>query len=138
MEPRALHYSAEVKALSAAISNQMLKEMHDLDWARYLAEVVYCLWIHTLCCVIERRRYSEWAGELISFTKKLLYAIHQKLSPPLRETELVYRRLFSICGQYGFTEHLKELYNQLNTHKNTDVNKVTLSAYNEALVTCKE
>ena len=66
-------------------------QMHDQDWARYMCETVYCVWIQVLCGVLPS--YKEHSNELIVFTRKLISAISHKLAP-MRETEIMYRRLF--------------------------------------------
>jgi len=43
------------------------------------------------------------ASELVQFARKLLQNIMKKLNP-LRETEILYRRLFEACGNCGLLE----------------------------------
>ena len=110
-------------------------EMNDTEWARFLCETVYCLWFQIMCSAI--RFYNDHAAELISFARKLLLAIQPKLQP-MKETEIIFRRLFEACGKCGLSEILKELFKDMQTIRNLDVDKVTLSTYNESLVKCKE
>lgn len=41
--------------------------------------------------------YNNYAKELIYFAKKLLEYITRKLAP-MRDVEMIYRRLFEVCG----------------------------------------
>lgn len=88
-----------------------------------------------LCGVVPN--YRQHAPELISFTRKLLATVMHKLNP-MRETEILYRRLFEACGNCGLSDQIKELYQELQNHKNLDVDKITYSTYYESLMKCKE
>lgn len=90
-KPRKTHDYSEALVYKSIVSNEMIMSMHDLDWARYMCESIYCLWIQVLCAVIPS--YKEHAAEIIQFARKLLQAVMHKLAP-LRETEMMYRRLF--------------------------------------------
>jgi len=63
-----------------------------------MCETIYCVWVQVLCGVLPT--YKEHSVEMINFTRKLLSTISQKLSP-MRETEILYRRLFQACGNCG-------------------------------------
>lgn len=69
--------------------------MNDADWAKYLSEIIYVLWFQIFCTTLPM--YQNSAKELVSFAKKLLDHVNNKLKP-MREIELVYRRLFESCG----------------------------------------
>jgi hypothetical protein len=56
--------------------------------------------------------YESHSFELISFARKLLAFINNKLKP-LREVEVVYRRMFEACGLCMQLEQIKELYAEL-------------------------
>lgn len=64
-------------------------------------------------------------------------AIRQKLSP-MREAEILYRRLFQACGNCGLSQQVKDLYKEMLTIKSIEADKITYSAYYEALMRCKE
>ena len=84
--------------------------MHDLEWARYMCESVYCLWVQVMCGVIQH--YREFQPELVNFARRLLSYVSAKLQP-MRETEILYRRMFEACGKAGLSQHLKELFAEL-------------------------
>ena len=71
--PRKTHDYTESLIYKSLVTNEMIMQMHDLDWARYMCESVYCLWIQVLCAVIPN--YRQHASELISFARKLLQNI---------------------------------------------------------------
>jgi hypothetical protein len=56
----------------------------------------------------------------------------------MRETEILYRRLFEACGNCGLHDQIKELYQELQKVKNLDIDKITYSTYYESLMKCKE
>lgn len=134
-QPRKTHDYTESVVYKSVVTNEMIMNMHDLDWARYMCESVYCLWIQVLCGVIPN--YKQHAAELISFTRKLLAAVQHKLNP-MRETEIMYRRLFEACGNCGLSDQIKEMYSELQTQKNLEMDKITYSTYYESLMKCKE
>lgn len=119
----------------SVVSNEQIMQMHDADWAKYMCESVYCLWIQVLCGVIPN--YKQHAAELIMFSRKLMQQIQQKLHP-MQETEILYRRLFSACGECGLHDQIKELYQELQSVKKLDVDKVTYSTYYASLMKCKD
>ena len=55
----------------------------------------------------------------------------------MKETEMMFRRLFQACGNCGLSDQIKDLYAELQKLK-LDVDKVTMSAYYEALMQCKD
>ena len=69
--------------------------MNDTEWARYLAEMIYITWFQIFCTSLPM--YYNYSKELIFFAKKLLENINRKLSP-MRDVEMIYRRLFEVCG----------------------------------------
>lgn len=69
--------------------------MNDTEWARYLAEMIYVLWFQIFCTSLPM--YYNHSKDLIFFSKKLLENINRKLTP-MRDVEMIYRRLFEVCG----------------------------------------
>lgn len=99
--------------------------MNDSEWARYLNEIVYVLWFQIFCTSLPM--YQNYAKELTYFAKKLLEHNHRKLSP-LREVEMIYRRLFEVCGTCRLSDEIQELYNEMKKNK-IDPDKVTFGTY---------
>jgi len=81
--------------LKSLINNEQLGKMHDSEWARYLAEIIYILWFQIFCTTLPM--YPAHAKELINFAKRLLSYLAKKLHP-MRDIEIIYRRLFEACG----------------------------------------
>lgn len=97
-KPRKLNYFKEDSQRSVhkqVLSKQQIKAMNEADWAKYMAEVVYTMWFHVFAVTLPL--YGQHASELIGFARKLLQYISMKLTP-LREVEVVYRRMFEACG----------------------------------------
>ena len=69
--------------------------MNEADWARYMAEVIYCMWFHVFGATLPM--YAQHAGELTFFARKLLQYVTKKLHP-MQEVEIIYRRMFEACG----------------------------------------
>ena len=44
--------------------------MNEVDWARYMAEVIYCMWFHVFSATLPM--YKAHSSELIFFARKLL------------------------------------------------------------------
>ena len=44
--------------------------MNEVDWARYMAEVIYCMWFHVFAATLPM--YKSYSTELIFFARKLL------------------------------------------------------------------
>ena len=84
--------------------------MHEADWAKYMAEVIYCLWFQVFAATLPM--YKTHAKEMIYFARKLLQYITSKLKP-LKEVEIVYRRMFEACGASMMQEEIKELYKEM-------------------------
>lgn len=75
--------------------NEDIFRMHDENWAKYMAEVVYCMWFHVFGATLPV--YKNHSSELISFARELLRFVSKKYGP-MQEIEIVYRRLFEACG----------------------------------------
>ena len=69
--------------------------MNDSEWSRYLCEIIYLLWFEIFATTLPM--YNSYAKELIFFAKKLLDHINKKLAP-MRDIEIIYRKLFEACG----------------------------------------
>lgn len=69
--------------------------MNDTEWARYMTEIIYVLWYQIFCTTLPM--YYKFSKELVYFAKRLLQHTSEKLKP-MRDIELIYRRLFEICG----------------------------------------
>jgi len=91
-------------------TNDIIMKMHEADWAKYMAEVIYCLWFQVFAATLPM--YQAHSSEMISFARKLLQYISNKLKP-LREVEIVYRRMFEACGLCMQLEQIKELWHEL-------------------------
>jgi hypothetical protein len=81
--------------LKSLINNEQLSKMHDSEWARYLAEIIYILWFQIFTTTLPM--YPQYSRELIGFCKSMLAHINRKLHP-MRDIEIIYRRLFEACG----------------------------------------
>lgn len=81
--------------LKSLINNEQLQKMHESEWARYLSEIIYLLWYQIFSTTLPM--YSQHAKELVYFAKKMLEHTNKKLTP-MREIEMIYRRLFEACG----------------------------------------
>jgi hypothetical protein len=69
--------------------------MHDSEWARYLAEILYILWFQIFSTTLPM--YPNHSKDLVAFCKKMLSYVNRKLHP-MRDIEIIYRRLFETCG----------------------------------------
>jgi hypothetical protein len=56
--------------------------------------------------------YSNYSKEMMYFAKKLLDHIQIKLKP-MRDVELIYRRLFESCGACKLQDEILELFNDM-------------------------
>ena len=77
------------------VANDTIQKMNELEWSKYMAEVIYAMWFHTFAATIPM--YLPHAQELIFFARKLLQYLHKRLQP-MREVEIIYRRMFEACG----------------------------------------
>jgi hypothetical protein len=84
-------------------TNDHIVKMHDAEWARYNSEVIYCLWFQVLGAAMPK--YAPYSSKMVSFAVDLLKIVQRKLLP-LREAEVIYRRLFEVCGICQQTELL--------------------------------
>ena len=105
--------------------------MNEIEWSKYMAEVVYCMWFHTWAATL--KMYQPHTSELIFFARKLLQYLTQKLQP-MREVEIIYRRMFEACGSCKQHEQVKELYKEMKTLKYLDTDKITFGTYYQALL----
>lgn len=98
-QPRKIeNYNNEEAAgmhLKSLINNDQLSKMNESEWARYLAEIVYILWFQIFTTTLPM--YPAHAKELVIFCQRLLAYIGKKLYP-MRDIEVIYRRLFEACG----------------------------------------
>lgn len=69
--------------------------MHDNEYARYMLETIYLLWFQIFCTALPI--YGGHAPQLIDFARRLLSQLRSKLKP-MRDIEIMYRRLFEACG----------------------------------------
>jgi len=108
--------------------------MHDSEWARYLNEIIYVLWYQIFCTTLPM--YSLHAKDLMYFAKKLLEHIQKKLKP-IREIEIIYRRLFESCGTCKLQNEILELFNEMKKNK-IDPDKVTFGTYYQSFLLSKK
>ena len=69
--------------------------MNDAEWARYFAETIYVLWFHVFSTTLPM--YNKFSKDLMFFASHMLSHIQRKLKP-MRDAEMIYRRLFEVCG----------------------------------------
>ena len=67
--------------------------MNEADWAKYMAEVIYCMWFHVFA--VTAPMYMPHSSELIFFARKLLQYVTKKLHP-MQELEIIYRRMLKL------------------------------------------
>lgn len=91
-------------------SNDAISKMHEADWAKFMAECIFCLWFQVFAATLPM--YQSHSSEMIIFARKLLNYISNKLKP-LREVEIIYRRMFEACGLCMQLDQIKELYKEL-------------------------
>ena len=102
--------------------------MHDTEWARYLAEIVYILWYQIFTTTLPM--YQSHAKDLVLFSKRLLSHVARKLHP-MRDIEVIYRRLFEACGTCRLPDEILDLFNDMKRNK-IDPDKVTFGTYYQA------
>jgi len=107
--------------------------MHDNEWARYNMEVIYLLFFQIFCSALPI--YGVNAPALIDFAKKKLEYVRKKLQP-MRDIEIIYRRMFESCGTCKQVNQLRELYKEMIKNK-IEPDKVTSGTYYQALIQCK-
>ncbi len=56
--------------LKSLINNDILSKMNDLEWARYLSEILYILWFQIFTTTLPM--YQTHSKELVFFAKRLL------------------------------------------------------------------
>lgn len=114
--------------LKSLINNDQLSKMHDSEWARYLAEIIYILWFQIFCTTLPM--YPQHARELVSFAKRLLSYLNRKLHP-MKDIEIIYRRLFEACGTCRLQDEILDLFQDMKRNK-IDPDKVTFGTYYQA------
>lgn len=80
--------------------------------------------------------YQQYSKDLIFFAKKLLEHVQRKLKP-MREAEMIYRKLFEACGTCKLGEEILELFNAMKQSK-IDPDKVTFGTYYQAFLMSKK
>ena len=131
------NYNSEAELsslLKSLITNDQLSKMNDSDWARYLSETIYLLWFHIFATSLPL--YQSHAKDLIFFAKRLLEHVVKKLSP-LRDIELIYRRLFEACGRCRLQPELQELFQEMKRGK-VEPDKVTFGTYYQSFLLSKK
>ena len=120
--------------LKSLVNNDQLSKMHDSEWARYLAEILYILWFQIFSTALPM--YQTHSKKLVLFCKKLLAHLGKKLQP-MRDIEIIYRRLFEACGTCRLQDEIVELYNDMKKNK-IDPDKVTFGTYYQAFQVSKK
>ena len=92
------------------ISNEILQKMHETEFSRYLAEVVYVIWFHIFSTSVPM--YKNNTREMMSFGRNLFEYIRRKLKP-MRDIEVIYRKLFEACGTCRLKEEILELFEEM-------------------------
>jgi len=108
--------------------------MNEADWARYMAEVIYCMWFHVFAATLPM--YMPHAVELIFFARKLLQYVTKKLHP-MQELEIIYRRMFEACGSCQQQEQVRQLYAEMKSIRHIDPDKITFGTYYQSLLLCQ-
>lgn len=108
--------------------------MNEVDWARYMAEVIYCMWFHVFASTLPM--YMEHAGEMIFFARQLLKYITMKLQP-MQEIEIIYRRMFEACGSCKLQDQVRLLYSEMKSIRHIDPDKITFGTYYQSLLLCQ-
>ena len=108
--------------------------MHDSEWARYLAEIIYILWFQIFCTTLPM--YPNHARELVTFAKKMIAYLARKLHP-MRDVEIIYRRLFEACGTCRLQDEILDLFQDMKRNK-IDPDKVTFGTYYQAFQVSKK
>lgn len=83
------------RTFGSPITSLELQKMHDNEYARYMLETIYLLWFQIFCTALPI--YGGHAPALIDFARRLLSQLRSKLKP-MRDIEIMYRRLFEACG----------------------------------------
>jgi len=107
--------------------------MHDNEWARYMMEVLYLLWFQVFCTTLPI--YGSHTSKLIEFARRTLNHTRVRVKP-MRDIEIIYRRLFEACGTCKLIGDLKELHSEMIKTK-IEPDKVTSGTYYQALLQCK-
>lgn len=120
--------------LKSLISNEQLARMNEAEWARYLAEIVYILWFQLFTTTLPM--YGAHSRELVRFCQRLLAHVTRKLYP-MRDIEVVYRRLFEACGTCRLPEEIRDIFQDMKRNK-IDPDKVTFGTYYQAYQVAKK
>jgi pentatricopeptide repeat protein len=72
---------------------------------------------------------------MLDFARRLLNYIINRVKP-MRDLELIYRRLFESCGTCKQINELRELHREMLKNK-IEPDKVTSGTYYQALLQCK-
>ena len=112
------------------ISNDKLLKMHDNEWARYMLEVLYLLWFQIFCTTLPV--YCSHTSKLIEFARRILNYVKTRIKP-MRDIEVIYRRMFEACGTCKMSNELKELHKEMIRSKVVP-DKVTDGTYYQALL----
>ena len=127
--PRRLQYHREDSMRSVhkqVLTKEQIKAMNEADWARYMAEVIYCMWFHIFASTLPL--YMQHASELIFFARNLLKYITVKLQP-MQEIEIIYRRMFEACGSCRLQDQVRMLYSEMKSIRHIDPDKITFGTY---------
>jgi pentatricopeptide repeat protein len=57
---------------------------------------------------------------------------------PMKEIEVMYRKMFEACGDALMVDQVKDLYKEMQNQKYLDPDKVTYGTYYQALMKCKD
>ena len=120
--------------LKTLINNDQLSKMHDSEWARYLAEILYILWFQIFSTTLPM--YPNHSKDLVAFCKKMLSYVNRKLHP-MRDIEIIYRRLFETCGTCRLQDEILDLFNDMKKNK-IDPDKVTFGTYYQSFQVSKK
>lgn len=101
-QPRKTYDYTTQEMFKSLVSNEQVQQMHDTDWAKYLAELVYCIWLQTFCLVIPTYD-QQYRAELIKFARKMFTNVQKRLEP-MREAEMMYRKLFETCANVNMAD----------------------------------
>jgi pentatricopeptide repeat protein len=121
---------AAFESFGSPISQDELSKMHDNEYARYMVEILHVMWFQIFCTTLPV--YSAHAPVLVEFARRLLGHLRSKLKP-MRDIEIIFRRMFEACGSCKQHGTLRDLFHEM---KKAGVipNKVTSGTYYQALL----
>lgn len=104
------------------------------DWAKYLYESIYVVWIELLCYSLIK--YMPVSPKLMQYAKQTVQFVRKQLKH-IWESEQVYKCLFEACGKCKLPDEARSIYEDMKSNK-IEVDKVTMGAFFHALTTASD